>query len=581
MDRITCIELQGFQAFRDPVRLELAPITLLYGPNSAGKSAIFDGLELAQQFWDPKNIDMVSLTRMARSWARQEKQVSNHIIKISLTLRKDYFPDPGDYSDGEEEKSPFTRSRRLLIGWDDFTKPLSNGPFDINYSFSLCTPDDKDDLRGPVYVDTFSVSIKDRFSITVQSEHPISGEPIDIDDEFEATRYLVLEDCDAFIAQFIRGDIQDKLRKTTTTSSYSGCIGDNPTRTFTPVAVRSLTGCVLGKPTTVGYWKLAEDQIISSEVHEFFTTCEDVICYFGGLLKETIKSGFPLVKADRRVPDFKDFVTIVNPWSYPDDETRSRPKILNDYIREQVKENDPHYVAVAESGYYSLLKDIVYENSLKSVKPFEQLISKFEAKALVFSEVNELLSKHLFIERGYRIACDALTTVPLNSNTLPLVPRDLLRDTFVSLKLIDDEGRQLAFKDVGSGVGFVLPILTVCALKAGMVLVQQPELHLHPALQASIADVFISGISNHDSQAIVETHSEHFLLRFLKRIRLTYKGVEHEFNLRPEDLAVFYFNPVVGEQTYVIKQGITPLGDFYTDWPKGFFPERLAEYRDE
>ena len=50
---LLALEIEGFQSIRDPIRIEFAPITLLYGPNSAGKSAIFDALKLLMLIWDP------------------------------------------------------------------------------------------------------------------------------------------------------------------------------------------------------------------------------------------------------------------------------------------------------------------------------------------------------------------------------------------------------------------------------------------------------------------------------------------------------------------------------------------------
>ncbi len=45
------LEIEGFQSIRDPVRIDFAPITLLYGPNSAGKKAVFDALELKKIYF--------------------------------------------------------------------------------------------------------------------------------------------------------------------------------------------------------------------------------------------------------------------------------------------------------------------------------------------------------------------------------------------------------------------------------------------------------------------------------------------------------------------------------------------------
>jgi predicted ATPase len=115
------------------------------------------------------------------------------------------------------------------------------------------------------------------------------------------------------------------------------------------------------------------------------------------------------------------------------------------------------------------------------------------------------------------------------------------------------------------------------AVSGNLARAQQPELHLHPALQSDLADVFLSEIIKIKNKTfIIETHSEHLLLRLLRRIRDTEKLIPSSFDipLKPEQIAIYYFDPQIEGGTFVIKQAVTPLGDFYNDWPRGFFSER-------
>jgi predicted ATPase len=120
----------------------------------------------------------------------------------------------------------------------------------------------------------------------------------------------------------------------------------------------------------------------------------------------------------------------------------------------------------------------------------------------------------------------------------------------------------------------------VCLTFDGVHFVQQPELHLHPALQSALADVFIDAMRTSQSQTIIETHSEHLLLRLLRRIRRTEQRKEGGFQLLPENVAVYYFDPQVNGESIVTRQFITPLGDFYNDWPRGFFADRDQDLID-
>src|SRR5580698_5246676 len=72
--------------------------------------------------------------------------------------------------------------------------------------------------------------------------------------------------------------------------------------------------------------------------------------------------------------------------------------------------------------------------------------------------------------------------------------------------------------NVGVGVSQVLPIVVMCLLAPvdSTMILEQPELHLHPAVQARLADFFLS-IAKAGKQCIVETHSEYLINRLRLR----------------------------------------------------------------
>ena len=96
--------------------------------------------------------------------------------------------------------------------------------------------------------------------------------------------------------------------------------------------------------------------------------------------------------------------------------------------------------------------------------------------------------------------------------------------------------------DVGFGVSQVLPVLVQCfyAPEGSIILIDQPEVHLHPYAQSALADVMIDVIKNRNIQLIIETHSEHFLRRLQRRIaedKLTQDHVSAYFaNINPVPL---------------------------------------------
>ena len=149
------------------------------------------------------------------------------------------------------------------------------------------------------------------------------------------------------------------------------------------------------------------------------------------------------------------------------------------------------------------------------------------------------------------------------------------------LALIDQRtGVSVSHRDVGLGISQILPVLVHCYAKEREILaIEQPEIHLHPSLQAELTDVFIqSALGEQRNTFLLETHSEHLILRLLRRVRETTDGrlPAGMPPVRPEDVSVLYVQP--GENgAEVIEMPVTPDGDFARPWPGGFFAERLEE----
>jgi predicted ATPase len=125
------------------------------------------------------------------------------------------------------------------------------------------------------------------------------------------------------------------------------------------------------------------------------------------------------------------------------------------------------------------------------------------------------------------------------------------------------EGVNLAA--MGEGVSQILPIIarSLLADEGECLIVEQPEIHLHPGLQADLADLFIDVTADTKRQIIVETHSEHLLLRIRRRIA---EGV-----IKPEQVAIIYVEKDGPEST--AKALDLKNNGHIDDWPKGFFEE--------
>ena len=138
-------------------------------------------------------------------------------------------------------------------------------------------------------------------------------------------------------------------------------------------------------------------------------------------------------------------------------------------------------------------------------------------------------------------------------------------------------GADVSFRDVGLGTSQMLPIvISALSNRNKLIAIEQPEIHLHPALQAELGDLFIeSAMGENGNQFILETHSEHLILRLLRRVR---EGEleQGKRRLRPSDISVLYVE-TTDEGSRVVELPVTPDGDFSVPWPGGFFAERIKE----
>lgn len=154
-------------------------------------------------------------------------------------------------------------------------------------------------------------------------------------------------------------------------------------------------------------------------------------------------------------------------------------------------------------------------------------------------------------------------------------------EPLTEIQLFDSAAKiKVSHRDVGTGISQLLPVIvTAVASEGKLIAVEQPELHLHPALQAELGDVFIEfALGANKNTFLIETHSEHLILRLLRRIRETAETGSPLGGtaIHPEDVTVLYVNPGP-EGSQVIELPVNTSGDFDTPWPDGFFAERAKE----
>ena len=163
-------------------------------------------------------------------------------------------------------------------------------------------------------------------------------------------------------------------------------------------------------------------------------------------------------------------------------------------------------------------------------------------------------------------------------------------------------GLNLPFDKVGTGISQIVPILTSLFTPGeNLLYIEQPEVHLHPAMQATLMDAMLEAAIDNDKQIIIETHSETFLLRALRRIRegrfpknmipiphdldhldsYLKETPENQSDRDIDSVMVYYFDNKCADpgvkQTTVRQMRLDCQGRLIDDWPGGFFEEGVRE----
>lgn len=543
------IELANFQIFEEPTFIPMDRLTLLFGPNSAGKSSVQDALELYQLVLDGESSYEDIQGVLKRHWRRSGESKNGlskrMLISVTYSVSDEYWL---------RSVVSVKRGQGIIPSlWQD----LKERPKIYRSQFEFIL--DPDNLKG-------------QFDFTVQYNF------------FNGDELLVGE-----IDNGVCVNITHPLLQTS--KKFGKAAKEFPNLVSLNNGYLTLRGGVNGFQYNGADFDLRRENWFGLALSEQYKKDSDwhnfelqQVVHEISLLAGALLSGFhseykfysSKVDASRKVPTRKDLTFLLDGW--------------DDQLQEFDGLGDQQYKALAASLASELIPDPTL-NALRSV----------ETRRSYADNINRVLLDHLFLEQGYRLDYDFRVLLNKQNSKAALSGKTLDRSELgflVELYLRDSMGRKHAVEDVGSGIGYILPVLCNLFDYSKVSLdtnihsfsgwynltgfIQQPELHLHPALQAALGDIFIES-SSRGKQVLIETHSEHLLLRLLKRIRQTHLQVEiaPELMLRADDLCVLYFDPALDGTTKVKRLRITEDGEFMDRWPRGFFGERDLELFDE
>jgi predicted ATPase len=468
------LRIENFKGFSMPIELELAPITLIYGSNSAGKSAVLEALLLLSQslrsansnsehLMEPfvftgKHIDLGSFQNTVNG------HNMSHPIKLGLSYSKPHHEHAGDEIESFD----------VSVSWDHLLKRtiLDSCVYKVS--------------TAPENTVTFK---RDRNELSNTSVKPI----------------------DDFATRNIADGIEELVKR-----------------------------------------KFFKDEHIEARA------------------VESILTG-----------DYQN-------WSFlPGLKSLERAENIADLPSHDAKEsmarefNHRQWRLRLESRFFSTRRAL---NSLRYIGPLRNSPTRFqvlkeqtsnyvgtsgdEVATILYRDPASIITVNKFLETleiPYEVLIKRLDAD--NTGTL---------GELIAIQLIDKRSNViLSLEDVGFGISQVLPLLVQLAIsKMDTVVIEQPELHLHPRLQANLADLLIEGaLGNQETQSIVETHSEHMTLRIQRRIRTG--------RMKPKDVAIYYINASERTGSFAEKLNLDENGEFTTPWPNGFFPERIDEILGE
>jgi len=196
---------------------------------------------------------------------------------------------------------------------------------------------------------------------------------------------------------------------------------------------------------------------------------------------------------------------------------------------------------------YYLLDKAVYHNKLNSLDGIE-LAEVLKNNPQIKDEINILLAE-------FKIAIEI----------------EKVNDIIHKIS-VNQDAVYLELTDVGFGISQVLPILVQAYLspKNSITIIEQPEIHLHPKMQAWLTDALIKIAINESKRFIIETHSE----ALVRRIRL--RIVDDESLLNEDHVAIYYLEKnKIDYKTEMKNVTIDPDGDI--SWPSEFMDVEIND----
>ncbi|MGE6569805.1 DUF3696 domain-containing protein [Shewanella vesiculosa] len=620
--RITKLSLTNFRSFKDTQTINFAPVTLLFGPNSVGKSTVLMALFYLQQILAKGQCDPAIIDALGGKFVGGFKNLVNgRNINNSILLKLEYNKGNAIGSNythltdliGEQIdvliNSPASAAKKIAIefeiSWSKTKKAayISNYKiwFDeieiaevnsdaglkqplvtsLNYLHPLLLPDNHDEWLINCYdnqVDIHS-SLFDKVLALKNIENPshreiAAGAEQPFENNVNGPTFTEL----CFVSEF--HEMLNNSRLTNLNQSNFMCLMDNSTLLHVPIGIKGTNGALPLMGMTLETSLSIDDEKVDAVISELLS--DVIVAPLDNLLKllnESLCIG-PL----RHIPDSN---YQQNP--YPSQADWYNGKACWDELL------TPDFTRDVEINKWLTDKNKL-NLGYKLVYKTEDLEARYVLPSLNFQSVEDImaLTDALGDQLKFTVSSEDVEQNPdaeqteLDNSFID----DLRRSHDFNSKLyvgqaIDKRtistlwdchnNIEISASDIGVGVSQLLPLVVATQIvNKGIIACEQPELHVHPRVQVAIGDLLTQ--ANNKASFVIETHSEHLVLRLLRRIR---ESTENELSddlnrVSKEQVSIVYLEPS-NKGVQVSHINIDEDGEFTSRWPSGFFGERREE----
>ncbi len=598
MAKVTSIKLKNFKSIgKDAQGIDLAPITLLFGPNSAGKSTLLQSLIYLREIICKGNLNP-DQTELGGDWLDLggfENLIHGHdldeAIDFEVTLDLDNDELPVYLSEYEQEQLEEHGYPPVA----DIFEDLSNATisFSLRWSNSL----------NKVVIERYEVALNGQKVAVIEAS--LDGRQVTISKlplEFSGFQSSLENLPDSLsLVETLNQLLSSSVIEQSTSQFGSG-------RPLISDSVEELEALINGKlpPSKKILEQLKEELSHRStrRAHKLDIEVTKRLEAHGNLSEIEFLG---LFDQEGALPSLTKGLTFDSEiWDEPEPTEKSEYALqrlvtssLNSSICGPLKLLSDW---LEELNYIGPLRDLPPRNIQSRTTPDKSRWAKGlaawellpTAKSSLIDEINFWLGDGC-LDTGYQVLVKKYRELEDSHPLYKMLDGDMdFDDQLIIQKFLkelphkvrvclkeDISELEVMPHDIGVGISQLFPVIALSVIQQkGLVAIEQPELHIHPKLQVELADVFVRYAKQNNTIFLLETHSEHLMLRLLRRVRQSgddsSEASKIDNSLEPGDLSVNYVEPT-DTGTKFRRLRITEDGDFLDEWPSGFFDERDEE----